>query len=632
MKKVSYQIIGRFENGGKYGIITKKTVSGFAGDPLPAGFAVKTTGRGCWTVDFMPAGLMVCEDTSRTKVLDKFAGMIDRVNALLSDEKRRAQYMEAFENAETEEEVSSWVHITFTTISDHKLDRVTEAAKNAGLLVKSNNRNSYITGGEVDIYGRPEKMQEVKEMIEKYNDFNNVKEEKEMDENKAADAQEVKQPEEVKEEVKTEAQDPEEIKADIMEEVKAGNLKVLLPMFMMNHKNTSAIMAAGISADAFSVAEVLRFLETGKMPDFHTFNVWQQLGYTVRKGEKAAFSARIWKYTEKEETEEAEADAQEVPENSADYIRKTAYFFGPAQVDAKPYKEFHAEGVKIEIRGRYEIATGKTKENKEALKTAGFTWNKKYSVWFRIKPETDGPDDPKGSPEPVREPETEKEPAQVIEESREPEKVEETAAETLERVYAEARERIQAADLTEAQRERLLLDIGNCHILGSAAAYMLETVKNADGLVYDVNGKAAMIRGEVKSHGWRNEKTAASEGEFWRAYVTEQYGFKEIRIYLKGDNNKELNIRILPKEEPNKKPRIDAEQVAEGMKNAVIEQATRIENAGIFAGRVKDLEEKKKAVLAMIAEMKKESIADYDTVSAFGFKEGNYSPFERARI
>lgn len=55
----------------------------------------------------------------------------------------------------------------------------------------------------------------------------------------------------------------------------------------------------------------------------HAFAAWKKLGYVVKKGEKAAFKARIWKYTTKQ-TEEGEV------ENNM--FLKTAHFFTASQV------------------------------------------------------------------------------------------------------------------------------------------------------------------------------------------------------------------------------------------------------------------------------------------------------------
>lgn len=83
-------------------------------------------------------------------------------------------------------------------------------------------------------------------------------------------------------------------------------------------KNTSAIIKAGIAAEAFTAAELLDFIEKDILPAVHTFSGWMAAGYTVKKGEKALFKADIWQ------------------KFRGTYYKHTAAFFGPAQVEAIP--------------------------------------------------------------------------------------------------------------------------------------------------------------------------------------------------------------------------------------------------------------------------------------------------------
>lgn len=83
-------------------------------------------------------------------------------------------------------------------------------------------------------------------------------------------------------------------------------------------KNTSAIIKAGIAAEAFTTAELLDFVEKDIVPAVHTFRGWMAAGYTVKKGEKALFKADIWQ------------------KFKGTYYKHTAAFFGPAQVEVIP--------------------------------------------------------------------------------------------------------------------------------------------------------------------------------------------------------------------------------------------------------------------------------------------------------
>ena len=55
---------------------------------------------------------------------------------------------------------------------------------------------------------------------------------------------------------------------------------------------------------------MVTLINEGKMTideDIHTFKKWQQLGYSIKKGEKAIAKFPIWKYTVKEKDGEEEA-------------------------------------------------------------------------------------------------------------------------------------------------------------------------------------------------------------------------------------------------------------------------------------------------------------------------------------
>lgn len=197
-------------------------------------------------------------------------------------------------------------------------------------------------------------------------------------------AQEVK-PEPVQEET------PEEVKKSVMDEVKAGDFSAILQMLGTNKSNTAAIIRAGILEKVFTVPEMIIFLETGRAPNYHTFDVWKKAGYSVRKGEKAAFKAAIWKYTadggKDAETEpETETDETEV-KAGPDFIHKVSYFFGPSQVEKLEVKkdlETVPDGCKLEVVKGVKWISGNTKEHKETLKAAGYRWSNKRGAWYRF--------------------------------------------------------------------------------------------------------------------------------------------------------------------------------------------------------------------------------------------------------
>ena len=188
----------------------------------------------------------------------------------------------------------------------------------------------------------------------------------------------------------------EDLNAMIKDE---GLLQVAFWM-LKGHDNRTLIMWAGIEAGVFTASDLSAFLFLGKMPHYHTFNEWKRRGYIVKKGSKAAFSCRIWDYkTSKAGTytaEEAEqmnaiminADGSEVKEGDtkthSQWYKFTAYFFGLDQVEKVNFEalELPEDCTRRTENGR-EIVEGNTKDIKEQLKAAGYTWHRKNRYWFR---------------------------------------------------------------------------------------------------------------------------------------------------------------------------------------------------------------------------------------------------------
>lgn len=70
----------------------------------------------------------------------------------------------------------------------------------------------------------------------------------------------------------------------------------------------------------------LALLQSGKFPVFHTYEVWKQLGYQVRKGEHSDLKLVIWKQGKPKEDQDGKPVAGRM-------FMKTAHFFGSGQVD-----------------------------------------------------------------------------------------------------------------------------------------------------------------------------------------------------------------------------------------------------------------------------------------------------------
>lgn len=65
-------------------------------------------------------------------------------------------------------------------------------------------------------------------------------------------------------------------------------------------------------------------MANGITEEANTYSYWKKAGYQVRKGEKAAFKCRIWKYSKKKRDEEDESGVM---------FMKTASFFTVSQCD-----------------------------------------------------------------------------------------------------------------------------------------------------------------------------------------------------------------------------------------------------------------------------------------------------------
>lgn len=66
-----------------------------------------------------------------------------------------------------------------------------------------------------------------------------------------------------------------------------------------------------------------------EVEDIHTYAKWKELGYQVRKGEKAIARFKIWKYTKGKKKAETEEEAIQ----KGYCFLKTASFFKASQVD-----------------------------------------------------------------------------------------------------------------------------------------------------------------------------------------------------------------------------------------------------------------------------------------------------------
>ena len=163
-QKINYSIIGRFENGSKYGIVTRQEVAGYTADGLD-GVAIRKRG-GFWYVDHVSTGLGVVTVGSKTRdaaareYTERFKSMVESKPA---DFFKNA--VETFEKAPLESDVATWEMVNFCTTRNYRFDKVTTAARRAGLITKKADDVSYLDGGNINIIGTPEALEPIREMI-----------------------------------------------------------------------------------------------------------------------------------------------------------------------------------------------------------------------------------------------------------------------------------------------------------------------------------------------------------------------------------------------------------------------------------------------------------------------------------
>lgn len=169
-KKVNYFIAGRFTEGRKHGIMTKAAETGYTVEGIDD-IAIKKRG-GWWYVDHIPTGFGLVTTGCKTRE-EAVKAYEEGPKAYLenADRAKRENLKKAaadLETMPTEEEVATWETVNYCTTKNHRFDKVTDAARRAGLLVKKADDATYLDGGNVNIIGPAEKLQAVREMIAEY--------------------------------------------------------------------------------------------------------------------------------------------------------------------------------------------------------------------------------------------------------------------------------------------------------------------------------------------------------------------------------------------------------------------------------------------------------------------------------
>lgn len=394
LNKIQYFIIGRFAEGSKYGIVSKQAVEGYKIDEVAA--VRKADGRqgAFWVVDSFQTGIAIVATGCKTRkaAIENYENnWKERVAAVLTED-RLKKCMEDLHAAPAEDELKQYEEVEYSSVYDWRIDKIQKAARRHGCIVKAEAGETWQTGGHFRIYGTTAMLEDVRTIINEW-------------EAKAMEEQKIQQAEQAAAAADP-VQDttPEKVKEIDVSKLNAENIADYLPALLMslaNDKhNSSIILAAGIQAGVIPPAALLEYFTTGRMPAVHTFDIWKKAGYNVKNGEKAAFTARIWKFTEKAVTLTAEDAAAMNAGNMLDgvtyaegdtiqrsnFIKKVAFFFTAGQVEKapelQPLPEL-PEDVKKETRGGCCWISGNTKPIKESLKAAGFRWSKKNAAWYR---------------------------------------------------------------------------------------------------------------------------------------------------------------------------------------------------------------------------------------------------------
>lgn len=374
MEKISYRILTNQQTA--YGRMEVSEL--MEGYQIDQHAAVRKDGK-VWKVDSVQTGFaMGIEAGTRKLAAELYESHKGALAAILEDREKVEAMIKRLQKAVRREDLDRFESVNYCTVNQRKFDKVTRAAEKAGCLVRKADEATYQQGGNANIIGTPEQLMEVKKVMEE--------EEMNMVNEKAIEN--TQETEQAAPEINVDALTVENI---------AHYLPALLMSLARDKHNNALIMSAGIEAGAFSAVEIIGYFTEARMPHFHTIEIWNRMGYQVKKGERARFQARIWKYTEKAVKLTAEdaaamnagsmiegvtyAEGDEIQRGN--FIKKDAYFFSLQQVEKIATLPELPEDVKQEVRKGCRWISGNTRPIKEALKAAGFRWSKKNSAWYR---------------------------------------------------------------------------------------------------------------------------------------------------------------------------------------------------------------------------------------------------------
>lgn len=98
--------------------------------------------------------------------------------------------------------------------------------------------------------------------------------------------------------------------------------------------NQEIILRTAVAAGIFEPAFIETCISSGHTLPLHTYKVWQDLGYQVKKGEKG-FPIVIWNARTKKAAESLEMPEDDQEKVFCGYYQKKAHFFRLDQVEKK---------------------------------------------------------------------------------------------------------------------------------------------------------------------------------------------------------------------------------------------------------------------------------------------------------
>lgn len=147
-------------------VVFRQLVEGYIPSKYP-NIAIRKCGD-LWYIDHIAMGIAVDTTGYRTRnaALDVYINNHeDAVRMVESNRDRYRQAVEILQSLPTADEVQNWEILNYHSDHDHRFFRVKEAAERAGLLVRKADRISYLRGGNIDIIGDPEKLEEIRKLM-----------------------------------------------------------------------------------------------------------------------------------------------------------------------------------------------------------------------------------------------------------------------------------------------------------------------------------------------------------------------------------------------------------------------------------------------------------------------------------